>query len=152
MFSFRLKELEFDADRVMRAVEDAGARSMRRAGAFIRAAARSSIRKRKRVSNPGEPPSSHAGDLRRLIVFDYDRSSNSLVVGPMLFPGARKGHVLPDDTVPHILEYGGNATVIKSGKTVWGKRKRIHIKARPYMRPAFEKGLKDMYKKWQEIK
>lgn len=151
MFNFRVKKLEFDADRVMRAVEEAGARAMRKAGAFIRTSARSSIRKRKRVSEPGKPPSSHVGHLKRLIVFDYDRYANSLIVGPMLFTGAKKERVLPEDTVPHTLEYGGKATKLAPGGLgkMFGNRRRIHIKSRPFMQPAFEKGLKDLAQQWE---
>jgi len=102
-----------------------------RFGAFVRRAARSSIRKRKRASAPGEPPTSRTGLLRRFIFFGYDRTKRSVVIGPTRL-NQRQGDA------PHALEYGGMSTVVEALR---GKRKkrRVKIEARPYMGPAFEK-------------
>ena len=98
----RIKSMFFDRPKVQRAVDRSKRRSLSRAGAFIRQRARTSIRKRKRQSRPGQPPSSHTGLLRRFILFGYDRRSDSVVVGPVGFRRSR---------APTVLEFGGRTTV-----------------------------------------
>ena len=72
----------FDSKAVTGAVDKATRRVLSRFGAFVRRGAKSSIRKRKRVSKPGEQPSSHTGLLKKFIFFGYDRSRSSVVIGP----------------------------------------------------------------------
>lgn len=88
---------------VVTATERAKRRVLPRAGAFLRRRMRSSIRKRKGVAPPGSPPSSHRGDLRRLIVFGVDRDEGAVYVGPLLF--RRRGST----TGAALLEFGGTA-------------------------------------------
>ena len=130
MIGFLTKQTFFDRKAVRSAVNRTTRRVLSRFGAFVRRGAKSSIRKRKRTSAPGEPPSSHTGLLRRFIFFGYDRSRRSVVIGPQ-----RLNQKIGD--APRALEHGGTSTVIE-----WlrGKRKKRHvkIKARPYMGPAFE--------------
>ncbi len=61
---FRMKtvslDMFFDTDRVKRAAGVAARRNLSKVGAFVRTGARSSIRKRKGISTPGQPPSSRA--------------------------------------------------------------------------------------------
>jgi hypothetical protein len=97
----RLREMFFDRQAVVEAVGRANAKVLSKAGAYIQRRAKSSIRKRKRVSKPGEPPSSHVGTLRNLIYFSFDPPSRSVVVGPT--PLGAVG------VVPPVLEYGGQA-------------------------------------------
>jgi hypothetical protein len=93
-----------------------------KAGAFVRRSARSSIRKRKRASAPGKPPSSHTGEYKRSILFGYDKANRSVVIGPSVnFGGAE---------VPTLLEFGGSAK---------RERRRVQYRARPHMLPALEK-------------
>lgn len=91
----------FDSERVLAAVEKAERRVLSKFGAYVRTRARSSIRKRKATSKPGQPPSSHEGSLRRLLFFAYDASARSVVVGPVPF---RRGEA------PELLETGGTVT------------------------------------------
>ena len=91
----------FDRQAVVEAVGRANAKVLSKAGAFIQRRAKSSIRKRKRVSDPGQPPSSHVGTLRNLIYFSFDPPTRSVVVGPT--PLGSTG------IVPPVLEYGGQA-------------------------------------------
>lgn len=42
-------------------------------GAFVRQRAKTSIKKRKGTSPPGQPPHSHVGLLRKFVLFAYDR-------------------------------------------------------------------------------
>jgi hypothetical protein len=125
----RIKDMFFDRHVVMAAVDNAKRKVLSKAGAFIRTAARTSIRKRKGTAPPGKPPHSHEGSLRKLILFGYDRASDSVVVGPVGFA---------QSTAPRALEHGGETVV----HTRHGGRlvsRKVKIAARPFMAPAMEK-------------
>jgi hypothetical protein len=121
----------FDTERVKRAADTATRKVLSKAGAFIRTAAKSSIRKRKAISAPGQPPSSHAGLLKRFIFFGYDADRKTVVVGPMRL-NQKIG------AAPEALEHGGPSTVV-SGLRGKRRKRRIRIAARPYMGPAMVK-------------
>jgi hypothetical protein len=125
----RIKDMFFDRHVVMRAMDSAKRKVLSQAGAFIRTAAKSSIRKRKGTAPPGKPPHSHEGSLRKLILFGYDRASDSVVVGPVGF--ARS-------TAPRAMEHGGE-TVVHSRRKGRLVSLRVKIAARPFMAPAMEK-------------
>src|SRR5947209_8749044 len=91
----------FDRALVLRATDAAERRNLSRFGAFTRQRARTSIRKRKRVSDAGKPPSSHVGTLRNLILFAFDQRRRSVVIGP-----TQSGR----GEAPALLEYGGDVT------------------------------------------
>lgn len=112
----------FDRPGVMKSVKDGTKSGLAKAGAFVRTRARTSIRKRKKSSAPGSPPSSHVGTLRDLIFFGYDTSSESMIVGPKKF-----GRSNP--TGAQILENGGVGQTTKGPKT---------FAAFPYMKPALD--------------
>ena len=132
---FRMKtvslDMFFDTDRVKRAADTATRKVLSKAGAFVRTAARSSIRKRKAVSAPGQPPSSHTGLLKRFIFFGYDAERKTVVVGPMRL-NQKVG------AAPEALEHGGPSTVV-SGRRNRRRKRRIRIAARPFMGPAMAK-------------
>lgn len=120
--AIKFKLMFFDTNAVKNAVDARTRRALSRYGAFVRTRARSSIRKRKKTATPGTPPSSHAGDLKRLIFFAYEPTNKSVVVGPVPF---RAG------TAPELLEEGGTTTVREDG------RARVrHYRAFPFMGPA----------------
>jgi hypothetical protein len=119
-----LKRGFFDRDAVAAKVDAGKRRVFGRFGAFVRTRARSSIRKRRQPSPPGQPPSSHAGQLR-LIFFAWDEQSQSVVVGPVPFAAKRVGA----GVVPGLLERGGDSVIR-------GKRKRYQ--GNPFMVPALE--------------
>ncbi len=73
---FDAKKMFFDRRAVIDAVGRANVKVLSHAGAFIQRRAKSSIRKRKRASRPGEPPSSHVGTLRNLIYFGFDTGNS----------------------------------------------------------------------------
>lgn len=127
MIGFDIKSTFFDRKAVTSKTDAATRKVLSRFGAFVRTAARSSIRKRKKPSPAGSPPSSHVGLLKKLIYFGYDQSSKSVVIGPERL-NSGKGQA------PALLEYGGTTT-IKSGD----KRRRAVYRARPFMGPAMEK-------------
>lgn len=112
-----------DRPAVQDALTRANKRVLGKAGAFVRTSARRSIRKRKAVSQPGSPPSSHNGLLRDGIVFGYDAARETVVVGP------RKLRTRGGDGTPTALEFGG---------TLQRKGELRTYRPRPFMRPALE--------------
>lgn len=148
MLDMRIKSLFFNSKAVLSKVDGATRRVLSKFGAFVRTTAKQSIRKRKAISRPGNPPSSHVGTLKRLIFFGYDPSQRSVVIGPAPFGKGK---------APALLEYGGHeraATMMVAygeiGRSATGQfttRSRREIPAgtlmriapRPFMGPAFEK-------------
>ena len=129
MITMRIKDMFFDRATVIRAVDGAKRTVLSKAGAFIRTAARTSIRKRKASAPAGKPPHSHEGSLRRLILFGYDRAADSVVVGPVGFTKS---------VAPNVLEYGGETVVLtrRGGRLT---SRKVKVAPRPYMAPAPEK-------------
>lgn len=119
-------QLFFDRPAVIRAMDAAQRRALAKAGATVRTTAARSIRKRKGVSRPGQPPSSHEGSLRRLMRFGWDPSRRVVVVGPLKFG---KGEA------PALLERGG--VVSRDGE-------RARYRPRPFMAPALEKSTRTL--------
>jgi len=122
----QIKSMFFDQKSVRSATDRATRKVLSKFGAYVRTAARSSIRKRKAISESGQPPSSHVGTLRRLIFFGYDSAKRSVVIGPTPFGGQAEA--------PPLLEYGGRARRRD-------RRGRMHTatyRPRPFMGPAFE--------------
>ena len=123
---FDIKAMFFDRKAVLGAVDRATRNVLSKFGAFVRTTAKHSIRKRKAISQPGQPPSSHVGTLRDLIYFGYDTTSRSVVIGPTPFRSTVEA--------PPLLEYGGTARLVRKGKSVVAT-----YKPRAFMGPAFEK-------------
>lgn len=130
----------FDKAVVTNAVDRAELKVLSKFGAFVRTRARTSIRKRKKPSQPGQPPSSHSGLLKRFIFFFYDRVQRSVIVGPVKLNGTV-------GDAPAALEYGGRSTT-----RGWHKHQRVlrivMIRPRPYMRPALEQEQGKLPKLW----
>ena len=162
--SIKIKHLFFDRDKVIRATRSADRRNLSRAGAFIRQTARNSIKSRRHgtTSAPGTPPFDHVGYARsqrnrerkrqglrpmpkpsghqrgiRFILFGYEPQNNGVVIGPVLFGGTRGS-----STVPQLLEFGGRTTRGLNNRTV-------RIRPRPFMRPALERELPQLPRRWQ---
>ena len=127
MLDLRFK-MFFNSPKVIAAMDKATRRVLSRFGAFVRQRAKSSIRKRKKPSAPGSPPSSHVGLLKKFIWFSYEPRRRSVVIGPARLGGRNRGDA------PSLLEYGGTTTIRRRKR-----RRMVHIRARPYMGPAFEK-------------
>jgi len=133
-------DMFFDTDRVKRSADTAARKVLSKAGAFVRTTAKHSIRSRKGASPPGSPPSSHTGLLRRFIFFGYDASRKTVVVGPMRL-NQKVG------TAPEALEHGG-ATDVVEGLRGRRRKRRVRIRARPYMGPAMRKELPKFPSLW----
>lgn len=130
------KGLFFDRARVTNAVDRATRKHLSRFGAFVRTRARSSIRTRRRISEPGQPPTNRTGLLKRNIFFVYEPSRRSVVIGPVLLNSS--------SGAPELLEHGG--TVIREVK---GRSVRMTYRPRPYMGPAFEAEQDQLEKLWR---
>ena len=129
----------FDRKAVLRATDRATRKVLSRFGAFVRRAARSSIRRRKRVSKPGQAPTSWTGLLKKFLFFSFDRQSRSVVVGPVRLN--RSG-----GEAPGLLEYGGSSP----RRDRKGKRPVMRYRPRPYMGPAFEKEKPKLPQMWRD--
>lgn len=132
------KGLFFDRAAVTSAADRAQRRVLSRFGAFVRRGARSSIRKRKSVSQPGSPPSSHTGLLKNNIFFVFEPLRSSVIIGPILLSG--KG-----TDAPALLEYGGHAVGRRRKKRV-----RLTYRPRPFMGPAFERETPKLPAMWRD--
>ncbi len=158
----------FDADRVLRAKDNAERRVLSKFGAYVRRAAKSSIRKRRRAAPPGMPPSSHTGVLRQFIFFALEPERHTVIVGP-----AKTNQVFFDrhrqpvkGTVPSVLEYGGEVTILeykigsqwyradlRSRRRLAERATRyrtVSIAARPYMHPAMAKEKPKLPAMWKD--
>ena len=142
MIGMVTKRMFFDHKAVRSAVDRTARRVLSKFGAFVRRGAKSSIRKRKRASSPGQPPSSHAGLLKKFIFFGYERDRRSVVIGP-----ARLNQKIGD--APHALEHGGISTVVE-GLRGRRRKRRVRIKARPFMGPAFEQEKPKLAAMWRD--
>ena len=131
------KGLFFDQAKVGRAMSKAERRVLSKFGAYIRRTAKSSIRKRKRVSQVGSPPSSHTGLLKKFIFFLYEPERRSVIIGPVLLG---KG-----TDAPRLLEHGGSAVRRKRRKRV-----RMTYAARPFMGPAMDKEKPKLPAMWRD--
>jgi hypothetical protein len=131
--------LFFDSKAVARKVDTATRRVLSRFGAFVRRTARSSIRKRKRTSQPGSPPSSHTGLLKKFIFFGYEPARKSVVIGPVRLSQNGRGEA------PSLLEYGGAMKIERRGI-----RKRAKVRPRPFMGPAMDKEEPKLPAMWRD--
>lgn len=132
--SFNLATLQrhfFDRQKVHKLAEKKSRQAQAKFGAFVRRRAKSSIRKSKKTSAPGQPPKSHVGTLKNLIFFSFDPKTESTVIGPVKF-----GLGL----APKALEYGGMSIRSRRIKAASGEKlvakKPVKIRARPFMNPA----------------
>lgn len=116
-----IKKLFFDRKGVLDAVDKSNRVALSKFGAFVRTRARSSIKTKKGVSAPGSPPFGHTGKLKGGILFAYDPSSRSVVIGPTRFTSGR-------GDAPRLLESGGIGVA---------KGRPAKYRPRPFMGPAF---------------
>ena len=120
-------EVEFDANGLVARAAKASVDVLRRMGAYIRRAAQSKVRQSRNPSQPGEPPHTHRGALKRGILFGVDRRTNSVVVGPSVrFVG----------TSMQAHEFGGGY-------------KRERYPKRPLMGPSLRESAPHLAKMWE---
>ena len=120
-------EVEFDSDGLVARAAKASVDVLRRMGAYIRRAAQSKVRQSRNPSQPGEPPHTRRGALKRGILFGVDRRTNSVVVGPSVrFVG----------TSMQAHEFGGGY-------------KRERYPKRPLMGPSLRESAPHLAKMWE---
>lgn len=153
--TMRMKDFFFDKQAVKSRMSKANRKALSKAGAFIRRRARSSLRRRKKTSQPGQPPSVHSTDgvaTLKNILFAYEPLSESLVVGPVrLNQKVFLGPDLGDGTVPQVHEFGASAKIrevkvghrwftgvrrVRPGQPV--RVRAVRYPERPFMGPALE--------------
>ena len=134
----KFKRMFFTSKAVLSATDRATRRVLSKFGAYVRRTAKSSIRKRKAISRPGKPPSSHTGLLKRFILFGYDPTRRSVVIGPLRLTRGGRGDA------PRALEEGGTSRLVRRGR-----KKRVKIKARPFMGPAMEREKPKLPQMWR---
>lgn len=89
--------------------------SLHKIGAYVRRRARQLIRRRKRPSQPGQPPSSPTGFLKNTIVFAVSPEEQAVYIGPLWTKTEVTGL-----TVPGRLEFGG--PIPARPNTYWKKK------------------------------
>lgn len=121
---FKIKDTFFNREKVIRAVDAGRRRALSKAGAFVRTRARSLLRRRKKSSAAGQPPSVHSGNdaaTLKKILFGWDPARDSVVIGPVKLNG--KGDIAESVTVPELMEFGGVVT-LKRARTIPGTKAR----------------------------
>lgn len=101
-------------------------KSLGHAGATIRLTARRSIRRRKKASPEGRPPSTRAGQLRGAIMYSVEKHKDLVVIGP------------------EHAKVGRSASAHEHG----GRYKRQRYPKRPFMGPALEATKERLPRKW----
>lgn len=138
MIGFEQKVAFFDRQAVLSVIGKAKTKNLSKAGSYVRRSARSSLRRRRASSLPGEPPSVHTKHpvaTLKNIWFVFDRQSRSVIVGPVKL---RTSSLTSSNraTVPELMEKGGTAVVVKSKV-----RRRARYEPRPFMGPALKREL-----------
>jgi hypothetical protein len=101
-------------------------KSLGHAGATIRLTAKRSIRRRKKASAEGQPPSTRKGQLRGAIVYAVEKQNDLVAIGP------------------EHAKVGKSASAHEHG----GRYKRQRYPKRPFMGPALEKTKERLPRKW----
>ncbi len=157
--TMQMRRFFLDRKEVGKRIGRANRQAMSKIGAFVRRRARSKLRRRKRPSEPGQPPSVHSQDRvanLKNIQFAYDPYQESLVVGPVKLNQVQQSWIdLGSNTVPQILEFGDAVQVQEvsrdQGKT-WRRRnarrkarvgerrrrRRTVYRPRPFMGPSLQ--------------
>jgi hypothetical protein len=165
MLTMDMKASFFDRQAVIKSVERVEHRTMSRSLAYIRTTARTRVlRRRKKASQPGSPPSVHSRDnvaTLKNIWFAYDQRRSSGVVGPLKLNGSRSAYASPNgNTVPGLLEGGGTMTVTeesfksenkyrpvrssrRTDKRKKYRRRIINVRPRPFMQLALDREIQN---------
>lgn len=160
--TYALRDFYFDRPKVYAAINRAEARALPRIGAFVRRRARSQLRRRKRISGPGESPSIHSPDSASLktILFGYEPRKHSVVVGPIKLNQANYSAAGSRITIPALMEFGGSVRIyeerrkrsasqwyrsdLRMSRRPWKeyRSRTARYPARPFMGPALEAEIK----------
>ena len=75
-------KVEFDEDGLVARVAKASVAVLRRMGAYVRRAAQHKVHTSDKPSQPGTPPHSKTGALKRGILFGVEKRRQSVLIGP----------------------------------------------------------------------
>jgi len=142
MLKLNLKQVRaiFSEQKITARMDNLTTKALKRAGAFVQRTARRSMRKGGKVSQPGQPPKSREGQLKRFLFFVVDRQAESVVIGPVKLSGA--------EDAPAVLEHGGitDRTLTSRGQ---GRRTvAADYEPRPFMAPALQKETANLPELW----
>lgn len=126
MLGARVKT-KFDGKKIIKKAKSSSIKSLGHAGAAIRLTARRSIKRSAVESQPGEPPHTRKGQLKRAIVFSVETNKQSVVIGP-------DASVVGSSGSAH--EHGGHY-------------RRERFPKRPFMGPALEKLKTRLPQRWK---
>lgn len=156
----------FDFEKVLTKAAAANRRGMARFGGAVRIRARRSIRTRKKSSKPGQAPSDHSRLLKENIFFGEEPNRGGVVIGPAAISTGPTTGIVSVQRPTETLEYGGsiivkeykiNGTWRRAGtpgavksKAKGTRSRRVKIKARPYMGPAFKQVMPTANKFWKD--
>lgn len=124
MIGFRVTNIELDSDLVVQTTRETGFRGLMRFGYRCQSDAKQSLVRGRGPSQPGKPPHNRTGAIKNFIRYAMDRSSKSVVIGPEYLQRKSKYAV-------QALE-GGGVSISAKGRP-------IHVAARPFMGPAFDR-------------
>ena len=120
-------ELDFDEDGLVARIVRASRDILRRAGAYVRRVAQRKVATSPKPSQPGRPPHSRKGLLKRAILFGSD-GDRSVLVGPGF-------NFVGESASAH--EFGG-------------KYRRERYPKRPLMGPALKEAAPHVAKMWRD--
>lgn len=103
--------LFFDKKHVQDRLGKAKAKAMGRSLAYIQRTAQNSMRRRKKASDPGDPPSRHFGGRDQglgRIWFFYEEQAERGIVGPIKFRSGMRSNWIMPRPVPSTLEFGAS--------------------------------------------
>ena len=119
-------EVEFDEDGLVAWMARASREFLKRAGAYVRTVARRKVQTSPRPSQPGQPPHSRRGLLKRGLLFGLESDGKAVLVGP----GFR---FVGESMAAH--EFGG-------------KYRRERYPKRPRMGPSLKESAPHLAKMW----
>lgn len=178
--TIKTKDWFFDRQKVVDALKKAKRKSLREAGGFVRTTARRSMKRvspakraklaerGQRTQSPaGSPPNCHVqGPSLKTILFAFEPSTESVIVGPVQFNTQNSTIAKVQSTTPGLHERGESATirefrvipagenpssiawqpvrkkgafVAKFGARIEQRRRRVKYPKRAFMNPALEK-------------
>lgn len=74
--------VQFNDRKLRKKARDGNFKSLGHAGAAIRLVARRSIRRNTRASQPGRPPNTRRGQLKRAVLYSVEKQRERVVIGP----------------------------------------------------------------------
>ena len=121
-------EMEFEEKTLLAKVAKASVDILKRMGAYVRTVARRKVKSSDKPSQPGSPPHSKTGALKKGILFGLEKKNSSVLIGPSdRFVG----------TSASAHEFGG-------------KYKKERYPKRPLMGPSLKESIPQLTKLWQD--